>query len=114
MRRADIPNWPSFFEQFRRRPGMWFGCPSLTGMEFTIRGIQTAEEIHGVESGKRLGGFTFDAFEIWVHELFNLGQLSVNSFHLARLRTETEEGAFFPWFDWYDQFHSQRGETQAL
>jgi hypothetical protein len=120
MNRADIPadapinqiaDWPSFFDQIRRRPGMWIGYPSLTALEHLLNGIDLAEYFYDVPQEKCLGGFPFEEFELWAAELFNPEQLSLSSFSLARRETESEEAAFNKWFTWYDRFRHERAHA---
>jgi hypothetical protein len=120
MNRADIPadasvnqivDWPSFFDQIRRRPGMWLGRPSLTALENLVSGIGLAEYLYDVPVEKRLGGFPFDEFERWVEASFNVERLSLNSFSLARREADSEEEAFSAWLAWYDHFRRERPDA---
>jgi hypothetical protein len=120
MSRADIPadvpasqitDWPSFFDQIRRRPAMWLGSPSLSALENFIRGIGLAEYLYDVPEDRRLGGFPFDEFERWAEARFNPGRLTLNSFSLARRASDSEGAAFVTWLGWYDQFRRQRADA---
>lgn len=113
MKRSEFPpdaplnqirDWPTYFEQIRQRPAMWFGRVSLTGMHMHIDGIILAEFFHDVSEENRFGGFDFAGFEQWVEQRFNPQRLTVNSFHLARRLAKSEEKAFWLWFEWYDRF----------
>ena len=117
MSRADIPadapvnriiDWPSFFDQIRRRPAMWLGCTSLTALQNFIGGIGLAQYLYDVPEERLLSGFSFEAFEQWVEDHFNPEQLTFNSFSLARRATGSEEEAFHYWFAWYDRFRQER------
>ncbi len=118
MRRDDIPesapirqirDWPTFFEQVRRRPGMWLGHRSLTALQFLLHGVHLAEFFYDVPEGSRLGNFPFQEFEEWVERRYNPRRLSVNSFWMARDIADSEEAAFDLWFSWYDEFRNECG-----
>jgi hypothetical protein len=120
MNRADVPadapvnqivNWPSFFDQIRRRPAMWLGSTSLTALQSLISGISLAEYLYDVPAEKQLAGFPFDEFERWVEERFNPERLSLNSFSLAIRTSDSEETAFATWLGWYDRFEGERADT---
>ena len=105
---SQITDWPSFFEQIRRRPAMWLDEPSLLALKNLIRGIELAEFLYGVPEGRLLGGFSFLEFERWVEEQFNPDRLMHDSFTLARLSSASEEEAFHKWLGWYDRFRAER------
>jgi len=118
MRRDDIPesapirqihDWPTFFEQVRRRPGMWLGDRSPAALQLLIQGVYLAEFLYDVPEGNRLGNFPFQEFEGWVERRFNPRRLSVNSYWMARDIAGSDEEAFDLWFSWYDEFRSERG-----
>ena len=105
---AYIKDWPMLLEQIRRKPGNWLGQPSLIALNHFIGGIGVAESIHGIAKKKRLGGFPWEEFEKWAHERFNPHRLSIRSFDMALRSTNSDEEAFSRWFEWYDQFNSER------
>ena len=105
---SQITDWPSFFEQVRRRPGMWLDEPSLLALHNLIRGIALPELLYDVPEDRVMGGFPFLEFERWVEGHFNPEQLSLNSFSLARRSSGSEEEAFHKWFGWYDRFGAER------
>ena len=100
----QIRDWPTYFEQVRQRPAIWFGTVSLMRMQMYIDGITIAEFFHDVPEENRFRGFDFAGFEQWVEQRFNPQRLTVNSFHLARRLAKSEEKAFWLWFEWYDRF----------
>jgi hypothetical protein len=119
MRREDLPentpirqirDWPSFFEQIRRRPGMWLGRPSLKALHFLLLGIDLAESLYDVPETDRLGGFPFPEFEKWADKRFNPRRLSIRSFGMARRMAGSDKAAFDLWLRWYDEF---RGEHRT-
>jgi hypothetical protein len=116
MRREDLPesaplrqirDWPTFFDQVRRRPGMWLGSASLTALQHYLNGIDLAECLYDVPDKDRLKGFSFPEFEEWADKRFNPRRLSINSFHMARQVCDSENEAFDLWFSWYDEFQGQ-------
>lgn len=107
----QIKDWPTFFEQVRRRPGMWVGSTSLTALQHLLNGISLAEFLYEVPPEKRLGGFQFDRFESWADRQFNPRRLSINSFVMACRLTSDEEQAFHLWFQWYDQFNQEQTDV---
>jgi hypothetical protein len=104
----QIKDWPTYFEQIRRRPGMWLGQASLTALDNQIGGIELAERIHDVPRNMRLGGFPWSDFEKWADERFNPNRLSIRSFSMALRITNSESEAFELWFQWYDQFNKEQ------
>jgi hypothetical protein len=99
-------DWPSYFEQVRRWPGIWLGRASLECLQAQILGIDTAERIHRIPEAQRLAGFSLEQFEVWAAQRFNPRRLSINSFRMARCATSSDEAAFDLWFSWYDAFRS--------
>jgi hypothetical protein len=55
-----ITDWPSFFEQVRRRPAMWLDEPSLLALRNLIRGVELAETIYGITEDRALEGAEVD------------------------------------------------------
>jgi hypothetical protein len=103
-----ITDWPSFFEQIRRRPAMWLGEPSLLALRSLIRGVELAEFLYDITEDRALGGFPFMEFERWAEGRFNPERLSLDSFSLARRSSGSEEEAFHKWLGWYDRFRAER------
>ena len=103
-----ITDWPTLLAEVRRRPGMYLGEPSLKALQHELDGIQWAEQLYAVPPERRLQGFSFAAFERWFQEHLNPRRLSLNSFHMARCLTASDEAAFHLWFSWYDSFRSEQ------
>jgi hypothetical protein len=117
MRREDLPenapirqirDWPTFFEQVRRRPALWLGSASLTALQSLMAGIGLAELLYDIPERDHLKGFPFSEFEEWADKRFNPDRLSINSFGMAKQIGGSENEAFDLWFSWYDEFQSQR------
>lgn len=106
--RKEIHDWPSFFKEIRRRPGMYIGSPSITALNYYIYGIRSAEWFDLIPPGKQFKGFSFDEFEEWVAKRYNPERRSTNSFHVALLSAKSEREGFYIWFSWYDAFRKKR------
>jgi hypothetical protein len=104
---SQIADWPSFFEQIRRRPGMWLGEPSVTALQNFIKGIELGEYLYNVPRDRVLSGFSFEDFEGWAERKFNPDRLALNSFSLARRSSDSEEEAFYKWLGGYDRYRAE-------
>ena len=108
----DIRDWPSFLALVRERPLLWFREPSLAGLENVLNGIAGAEILYRIPEDKRLPGFSFNHFDMWVRRACNPERLcGVNSFTLARRQSECDSAAFTLWFEWYDRYLAERDGT---
>jgi len=106
-------NLPSLLERIRKRPVMWLGSTTASGLQNLLDGIHLAERIHNIPEKQCLRGFAFYDFEAWIEEKYNPKRLSCNSFSLASLTTTSEEEAFRKWFDWYDEFRAEVKQSGA-
>lgn len=102
--RDHFPTLHSYFAEVRRRPGMYLGQKSILALEHQLIGISFAEDLHDIPTSARFDGFDIVAFENWVLTTFNTKRLSVRSFHLARLKTDSDAAGFDLWFEWYDRY----------
>ena len=100
----QIHDWPTFFEQIKLRPGIWFGDPSLRALEGMLIGLRVAKHLYEIPEEKQLSGFSFPDFEAWAAQRFNPERLTINSFYMARLITDSDAQAFWKWFEWIDAF----------
>ena len=119
-------NWIEYFEQIEKRPGMYFGRPSVRALQFEIQGFRDAEIYYTIPEENRLGGFSFEKFEEWVDKKHNQENLSINSFTQAQYvnsqnkkdffasnnaSSEDTEEAFKTWFQWYHEFLTEEDNT---
>lgn len=105
---SRFTDYPSLFEEIRKRPMMWLGGdePSITLLAAFVSGIDVAEHFHHISTEDCIDGFDWRKFEHWIAQQFNQKRLSLNSFSLARYKTESEHEAFNLWYSWYDQFRT--------
>ncbi len=113
-------NWPDYLAMIEERPSMFLGKTSIIRLQFEIQGILVAEDLYDVPEEKRLGGFSFGAFEAWVDATYNVDHLTMKSFTLAQYLTSSnresflERGeedsaqAFEMWFAWYHEYQSKQ------
>src|SRR5262249_33278325 len=104
--REHYPDMPSLLEAIRRRPGMFLGQATVSGLDLLLAGILFAEDYHDVPKSSRIGGFDVDGFEKWVCSKYNPQQLSLKSSGLARHLAGSETAGFDLWFNWYDEFRA--------
>jgi hypothetical protein len=103
-----IDSWPTLFENIRKRPEMWIDKKSPISLSTFIGGILFAENLYQVPKEKCLSGFDFESFERWVENKYNPRKLTFNSRYLAVHLCESEEEAFYKWFEWYDAFTNDK------
>jgi hypothetical protein len=104
---------PSLLEAIRRRPGMFLGEATITGLGLFVWGVRYAENFHGVPETSRIGGFDFDAFEEWVAARYNPRHHSMDTYYLAFHLAGSERAGFDLWFRWYDEFRAQPSDPEA-
>ena len=112
-------NWPDYLAMIEERPSMFLGKASIVRLQFEIQGILVAEALYDVPEEKRLGGFSFEAFESWVDTTYNVDHLTIKSFTLAQYLTSSNRESFFEheedsvqafemWFSWYHEYQSKQ------
>ena len=107
--RSTTPDYPSLFQEIRKRPQMYHGGKerSVLLLDTFLCGIWFSESFHEIESNKRMSGFDWELFEKWVEETFNPRRLSMRSLYLAEHLSQSESKGFDLWFKWYDEFRGK-------
>ena len=109
----DPRSWYGFLEVIRKRPGMYFGKPSLSGLHHYINGMLHAEHVYNIPQSERMhnkeNDFDWIQFEDFVQKK---NKRYIRSFLIPENLTPdiSDEDAFKLWFSWYDEFNTKKGK----